>query len=289
MSILRAARPYSINVSEVVTPRPAARTARRGRRRRQHRCRRHGTQQLRLGVPLRPGSAPADRRVARRAAAAHHARARGVAAASWRNRVRGRRRRGLVVGRGVLPCVQPHLRRAAVAGGRCPVPAVRTERPAFPSTAVALAGQRRRQAAFGGRSPTSPHLMIAHDIADTAYLINQPPTVERTVDRTRSHPDKWSSSGTARNPALARCSGRSCGRSRSGWPPSKAATSPDGSQRNRSRTDPSSSRRITLISESDGAQWFPNIPRRADSATPSSTRCAIRPSRFSSTASSRTC
>ena len=151
------------------TPRPTAGTARRRRRRRQHRRRRHGAQQLRVGVPLLPGGAPADRGVARRAAPPHHARARGLATAPAANRCR---------------------RSPPTRAGRRPR--------CSPARSVARSACRRRSAAdieFRLPAPNGLHfhppqslwldsdgdtkepdisqLMVAHDVADTAYLINE--------------------------------------------------------------------------------------------------------------------
>ena len=95
---------------------------------------------------------PADRASRPRHCAAgscSNARRGGCSAA---NGVGGRRRRGLVVGRGVLAGVPSHVRGAAVEGRRHRVPAARAQRPALPSAAVPVAGQRPATR----RSPTFP-------------------------------------------------------------------------------------------------------------------------------------
>ena len=179
-------------------PRPPARTARRGRRRRQHGRRRHGAQQLRVGVPLLPRGAQADRGAARRIAAPHHARACGLAVAWRRTGVCGCRRRRVVIGGGVLAGVPPHVRGAALEGGRRRVPAARAQRLAFPSAAVSVAGQRRRYEGARHFTADGGARRRRHRIPDQRGRA----IVERAVAATRFRPGRWSSNGTAREPSV---------------------------------------------------------------------------------------
>ena len=89
--------------------------------------RRHGAQQLRVGVPLHAGGAKADRGVARGIAPPHHARACGLAVAWRRTGGCGGRRRRVVIGGGVLAGVPPHVRRCrrrrrSTSSSGCPRP-----------------------------------------------------------------------------------------------------------------------------------------------------------------------
>ena len=140
------------------------------------------------------------------------------------------------------------------------------------------------------KEPDISQLMVAHDIADTAYLIEPGHgAVQRAMDRRDLTRARGARVGWPRT--QRRCGARRDRVDEAGVAGHDRGPRLPGPRGDTARFDdsPSNWPHITRTSESAGAQWFRSIPQKAGWVTPSSTRCAIHRSRFSCTASSHTC
>lgn len=83
----------------------------------------------------------------------------------------------------------------------------------------------------GGGGPDIAQFMLVHDIADTAYLIEQAYALTENQWRQEVSPGQTVLDWDGPEPSVARSSRRSCGPRRCGWRPSRAATSRRGTPR----------------------------------------------------------
>ncbi len=138
------------------------------------------------------------------------------------------------------------------------------------------------------KEPDISRLMVAHDVADTAYLINQATQLSKDQWTEEISPGQVILEWDGPDPASARCSGPSSGPRRSGWPRSTAATSRagrrPGPRRGHARAVGRPPRRYRK-SLARNVSEYTSEGRLSDTVIDA---CAIHRSRFSCTASSRT-
>ena len=137
--------------------------------------------------------------------------------------------------------------------------------------------------------PDISQLMVAHDVADTAYLINQATQLSKDQWTQEISPGQVIRDWDGPEPSVGALLGAIV------WTKEVWLATIEGRDfPSREITQPASTTAQQLAAHHDdlGNRWAqrcPTTPRRVGWATWSSTRCATHPSRFSSTASSRTC
>ncbi len=102
------------------------------------------------------------------------------------------------------------------------------------------------------KEPDISQLMVAHDIADTAHLIDQATALSKEQWTDEISPGQEVLEWDGPNPASVRCSARSCGRNRCGWPRSRAATFRD---EQATQPDSTTPEQLAAHHEDIGKRW----------------------------------